>query len=295
MDLRALAMGVAFALMWSSAFTSARIIVAAAPPLGALTLRFALSGLVAVAIARALGQSWRLNRAEWRAVAIFGVCQNALYLGFYFVAMQTVPASLAAIIASIIPLLTAAAGRAVGSERLGRLGALGLAAGIVGVVLILGLRVVGGADLWGLALCFVGVVALALATLTVRGTGSADNVLMVVGLQMLVGSAALLGPALLEAGVAVALSWTLVAAFLYTTLVPGLLATYVWFHLVRRVGPTRAAVFHFLNPVFGVAIAAVILGEPLLASDALGVALVAAGILAVQRARMPGAPAGPAR
>ena len=98
MDLRAILMGLAFALMWSSAFTSARIIVASAPPLMALSLRFLISGLIAVIIARALGQRWRLTRAQWRATFVFGICQNALYLGLNFVAMQTVEASLAAII-----------------------------------------------------------------------------------------------------------------------------------------------------------------------------------------------------
>ena len=45
MDFRAIGMGLAFAFMWSSAFTSARIIVADAPPLTALALRFLISGL----------------------------------------------------------------------------------------------------------------------------------------------------------------------------------------------------------------------------------------------------------
>ncbi len=45
MDIRAIGMGLAFALMWSSAFTSARIIVADASPLFALALRFLISGL----------------------------------------------------------------------------------------------------------------------------------------------------------------------------------------------------------------------------------------------------------
>ncbi len=36
MDIKAIAMGLAFALMWSSAFTSARVIVEYAPPLSAL-------------------------------------------------------------------------------------------------------------------------------------------------------------------------------------------------------------------------------------------------------------------
>ena len=56
MDLRALAMGLAFAFMWSSAFTSARIIVADAPPITALAIRFVISGLLGIAIAAAIGQ-----------------------------------------------------------------------------------------------------------------------------------------------------------------------------------------------------------------------------------------------
>lgn len=64
MDLRALLMGLAFAAMWSSAFTSARMIVVDAPPLTALAFRFLFSGLIGVAIARALGQSFRLSPGQ---------------------------------------------------------------------------------------------------------------------------------------------------------------------------------------------------------------------------------------
>src|SRR6056297_1674442 len=107
LDLRAIAMGLAFALIWSSAFSSARIIVADAPPLASLALRFFLSGLIGVAIAFALGQSWRLTPGQWRATIIFGVCQNAMYLGLNFVAMQTIEAGFASIIASTMPLMVA--------------------------------------------------------------------------------------------------------------------------------------------------------------------------------------------
>ena len=109
MDIRAIAMGLAFALMWSSAFTSARIIVADASPLYALALRFLISGLLGVLIALWMGQTWKLTRAQWYATILFGICQNALYLGLNFVAMQTVEAGLAAIIASTMPLLVALA------------------------------------------------------------------------------------------------------------------------------------------------------------------------------------------
>lgn len=51
---------------------------------------------------------------------------------------------------------------------------------------------------------------------------------------------------------------------------------------MARIGAVKAATFHFLNPFFGVAIAAMILGEKLGFWDIVGVAVICAGILAVQ-------------
>ena len=285
MDIRAVLMGLAFALMWSSAFTSARIIVADAPPIAALALRFLISGGLGVGIALALGQSWRLSAAQWRATVIFGICQNALYLGLNFVAMQTVEASVAAIIASTLPLLVAVAAWAVFGETLRPLGVAGLIAGFAGVALIMGSRLQGGIDLYGVLLCVGGVLALTLATMSVRGASSGGNVLMIVGLQMLIGSAALIPVSLATETLTVNWTLPLVLAFVYTTLIPGLAATVVWFWLVNRIGATRAATFHFLNPFFGVAIAAALLSEALGPADVIGVAVIAGGILAVQLSR----------
>jgi len=282
MNIRAIGMGLAFALMWSSAFTSARVIVAYAPPMASLSLRFLVSGLLGIGIALALGQTFRLTRAQWRATIIFGICQNALYLGLNFIAMQTVEAGLASIVASTMPLMVALAGWVVFRERLPLMGVIGLGLGVVGVLLIMGARLEGGVDRYGLALCFVAAAALTVATLSVRGASSGGNVMMIVGLQMLVGSFCLAVTAALFEDLVVVWSWQLVVAFIYTTLVPGLAATWVWFTLVNHIGAVRAATFHFLNPFFGVAIAAVLLGEHLGLLDVVGVAIITVGILAVQ-------------
>ena len=168
-----------------------------APPLWSLALRFAISGGLAVGVARVLGQSWRLPPAQTRAVVIFGLCQNALYLGLFFVAMQKIEASLASIIASSMPLIVAGLGWGFRGERVAPLGIAGLVAGFAGVALIMGSRLQGGADLMSVGLCVIGATALAVATLSVRGASAGGNLLMVVGLQMLVGSAALAVVALL--------------------------------------------------------------------------------------------------
>jgi drug/metabolite transporter (DMT)-like permease len=275
-------MGVAFAFMWSSAFTSARIIVEYASPLWALSLRFLISGLLGVLIARLMGQTWALTRNQLRATIVFGLCQNALYLGLNFVAMQTIEASLAAIIASTMPLLVAVAGWLFFKDKVKPLALAGLIAGVIGVSIIMGARLNGGVDIYGLGLCLIGVLALTTATLVLRGATSGGNFLMVVGLQMLVGSFALFLAAVFFETPQVQMSTPLVLAFIYTTLVPGLAATLVWFFLVDRIGAVKAATFHFLNPFIGVAIAAVVLREALDWHDFLGVAIIAFGILAVQ-------------
>ena len=282
MDFRSILMGMAFVIMWSSAFTSARMIVADAPPLTALALRFLLSGLIWVGLARLMGQSWHLTRSQWRATAVFGLCQNALYLGLNFIAMQNVEASLAAIIASTMPLLVALAGLVVFGERIQPLGFAGLIAGVIGVSLIMGARFQGGVDGLGITLCTLGVISLTVATLAMRGASAGGNFLMVVGLQMLVGSAVLAVPAILLEPFSVNWNLRLIAAFTYTTLVPGLAATLVWFMLVDRIGTVKAATFHFLNPFFGVAIAAMFLSEKLGPLDLVGVIIITGGILAVQ-------------
>ncbi len=282
MDGRAIFLGLSFALMWSSAFTSARIIVAYAPPLYSLSARFLISGLIGIAIALLLGQSWKLTRKQWASVVVFGICQNALYLGLNFVAMQTVEASLAAIIASTMPLIVACAGWVIFKEELPTLGIVGLFSGLIGVALIMGSRIQADVDLYGIILCVIAAVSLAAATLSMRGVSSSGNYLMIVGLQMLVGSVALWVPAILLETPTIIWSSPLIYAFIYTTLVPGLVATLVWFILVDRIGAVRASTYHFLNPFFGVVIAAAILNEGLTKLDILGVFIVAGGILAVQ-------------
>ena len=124
MDFRAICMGLAFAFMWSSAFTSARMIVADAPPLTALAARFLVSGLIGVGMALAPGPELSAEpRSNGAPRVIFGISQNALYLGLNFVAMQWVQASLAAIIASAMPLLVALLGWLfLGDQRLRPLG-----------------------------------------------------------------------------------------------------------------------------------------------------------------------------
>ena len=285
MNPKALILGVMFALIWSSAFTSARVIVSYAPPLGALSLRVFISGIIALTIALWLKQTFKLTKKQLQATLVFGLCQNTIYLGLNFVAMQWIEASLAAIIASSVPLLVALLGWLFLGQKLSIFGILGLVMGFAGVTLIMGFRLNTGISELGLIYCIIGALAMSIATLAVRNTNSEGNLMVIVGYQMLVGGASLFIFSIVLETYTVVFNWTLLVAFIYTTLVPGLIATVVWFWLVNEIGAIKAATFHFLNPFFGVFIAASILGEALSVSDYLGVLIVTIGILLVQTSK----------
>ena len=285
MNIRAILLGLIFVIIWSSAFTSARIIVLYSSPLAALSIRFFISGLIGVLIALALGQSFKLTKSQWRATFVFGLCQNALYLGLNFVAMQSIEASLAAIIASTMPLMVAFAGWLFVSERLSSSGVLGLVLGFSGVTIIMWARSNHGVDIFGLVLCVIGALALTVATLTLKDASSGGNIMMIVGLQMLVGSTVLAVFCLLFENIHFSLNSSFVLAFAYTTIFPGLVATVVWFKLVNHIGAVRAATYHFLNPFFGVVIAWLFLRESISYMDALGVVVITVGIYMVQTSK----------
>ena len=285
MNIRALLLGLIFVIIWSSAFTSARIIVLYSSPLAALSIRFFISGLIGVFIALALGQSFKLTKSQWRATFVFGLCQNALYLGLNFVAMQSIEASLAAIIASTMPLMVAFAGWLFVSERLSSSGVLGLVLGFSGVTIIMWARLNHGVDIFGLLLCVIGALALTVATLTLKDASSGGNIMMIVGLQMLVGSAVLAVFCLLFENIHFSLNSSFALAFAYTTIFPGLVATVVWFKLVNHIGAVKAATYHFLNPFFGVVIAWLFLRETISYMDAVGVIVITVGIYMVQTSK----------
>ena len=75
------------------------------------------------------------------------------------------------------------------------------------------------------------------------------------------------------------------AALAYQTIWVVSVTFVVWYALVRRYSANRLSAFTFLTPLFGVAAGHLVLGEPLTGAFAAAVALVAGGLVLVNRAR----------
>jgi drug/metabolite transporter (DMT)-like permease len=93
-----------------------------------------------------------------------------------------------------------------------------------------------------------------------------------------------LGALLFGERIAAAPSGIALASLAYQTIVISTTFS-LWFALIVKFSASRLSAFTFLTPLFGVAFGHLILGEPLTPAFALAVALVAAGLILVNRPR----------
>jgi drug/metabolite transporter (DMT)-like permease len=104
------------------------------------------------------------------------------------------------------------------------------------------------------------------------------------GVQNLAGGLALLPFALMLADSGhIVPSARLIGAFTYSVLGGSILASLLWFHLLKVCGASAASAYHFLMPPLGMFFAWIVLGEHVEARDLLGILPVALGIYLVTR------------
>ncbi|MCA1669249.1 MAG: EamA family transporter [Thermomicrobia bacterium] len=73
-----------YILLWSSAFIATKVGVTHSPPLTLLAVRFLCAAAILAALARARGLPAPCGRAAWGRLALFGLLNCALYLGFVY-------------------------------------------------------------------------------------------------------------------------------------------------------------------------------------------------------------------
>jgi drug/metabolite transporter (DMT)-like permease len=216
----------------------------------------------------------------WPWVLLFGVLEMAgpfLLLGH---AEQTLPSGLTGLLVATVPLFAAVIGFVTGDRgALGRARVIGLVVGFAGVaVVVTGPGLASGEGMSGLlaigevllvavlysiapfvvatklrgvpalgsitvSLLFIGIGYLPFALLTQHEVPTARSVVSVIGLTVLCTAVAFLA----------------------------------FFALIAEVGPARAPVFTYVNPIVAIALGAVILGEPLTVGLLIGFPLVIVG------------------
>ena len=95
--LKWLVAGTLFAALWASAATATKIGLTVAQPLVIAVVRFAMAAAIMLLIAHVLKRYRLPQKKEWKQIAVYGLLNITIYLGFYVVAMQTVSAGIGAL------------------------------------------------------------------------------------------------------------------------------------------------------------------------------------------------------
>jgi drug/metabolite transporter (DMT)-like permease len=273
-----------FSLLWASGFVAIKIALRDAPPLTLMYSRFLVAGAALLLLARLRGAAPPASWRTWRAIAVLGLLNNALYLGITSLLLRRLSAGTGAVLASTNPLLLALVAPWFLEERLTRLRILGLVVSYVGVAWVMWSRMRGDDSPAAMAIWLGSALFLVAGTIVFKRWRPSTDLLVVNGGQLLAGGVFLLPPALLsESLLDVRLTPGLLGAQAWLVVAISMSAMLLWLWLLRHGDATRAGAWFFLNPVLGLFMGALVLGEPLHAQDFLGSALVAAGIYAVQR------------
>lgn len=272
--------------------------IAFAPPILFGGLRSALAGAVLLLAAAFRKEPVRLGWRMFGWVAVIALLATTAPYGGMFLAPARMGAGVASVLANLQPLFTIALAAAFLGERLTLRGALALAAGVVGVVVLVGPKLsMPGAELVGPASAVAASVGAAAGSVMVRRLRDRVPVLSLAGWQLLLGSLPLLGAGLVGGG---SIRWTgtFVAALLYLALVGTAFSTALWFWLLRYDEAGRLSLYLFLIPLLGLLLGVLVFREPLrlpeLAGGALVVGAVALAAADRRRQRARGHPAGAA-
>ena len=284
MELKHILLGVGFAFIWASAFPSAKIAVQFWPPFLFLFFRFSLAGLFSILLGAYLGQRFQFDRKSLLLILVFGLVQNGLYLGLIFLALTKIDANVSVIIASILPLTVAFFSWILFKNKMSLVGLYGLVVGLFGVLMIMLQRVERDYEMLGITLCFLGLLATTFSTLLITKVNiNKNNILIVVGFQMLAGSLFLLPLSYFFEVWSVSFSITFLFTFLYIAAFPGIIGPVIWFYLQKEIGAVKYSSFHFLVPFFGIGISYCLLGETLTLTDMIGVFIIIFGLYLVNR------------
>ncbi len=283
------------ALFWGGTFTAGRIVTHALPGLQMIPAagRFAVACLLLLPLAYKLeGGLPRLTRAQLLATFSLGATGIFLYNICFFAALARMPAGRSALFVALNPIVTALALALFFRERLGIGKWLGIAIAFIGAAIIITRGDLLGAlhDLSqsigaGELLMFCAISAWAAYTIigrhALKGLSpvAATTYAALWGLLLLAGGAAFEWPALDAARI----TWQVIAAIVYLGAF-GTVIGFIWYYEgIKAIGPARTAVFNNLVPVFGIALGALLLREPILISMLVGGVLVIIGVSLANR------------
>lgn len=280
-------------LFWAGNAVVAKGVVDQIPPMSMSFWRW----IIALAILLPFGLPGVLRhkaiiRQHWLSILALATFSVGAFNSLLYLAAMTTSAINIALINATIPIMVALLAWLLLGDRTRPLQALGIALAIVGIATVVargelavltGLQAQAG-DLvmvlavasWGLFSVLLRRQAVPLPPLTFLTVQIATGAMVIFPFYL---------TDLLFISGGFEVNRATAVPMMYFAIFPGILAYGFWNHGVHRIGPSKAAIFMYLTPVFASVLAGVFLGERLGTSHLIGGALILAGLVLATRSR----------
>jgi drug/metabolite transporter (DMT)-like permease len=278
---------VLLAVLWGLSFPAITVGLEYLPPLLFAAFRYDVAAVLLLAVAGARLDTWvPQGRSNLGAVAgggLFLVAGN----GLLFIGQQTVPSGVAAILQALVPILTALWAVILLGERPSRVGALGVAVGLLGTGLVVQpdpTNLLGG-DTFGRLVIVGQSVSVALGGVLVQRANPTVDRIPLIGWSMLVGAVVLHAASLLigEGLSREAAAPVVIGVIVYLGVFSTALAFFIYFTILQEHGAFEAALVTYLVPVVATIVGVFVLEESIGAVTIVGFGLVAVGFVLLKR------------
>jgi drug/metabolite transporter (DMT)-like permease len=287
MTLSEWAMLIVLSLLWGASFFFIAITVRELPPITIVVLRVGLAALALLALVRAMGLAMLKGGRVWLAFLAMGFLSNVLPFCLIVWGQTRIASGLASVLNATTPLFTVVAAHYfTNDEKMTANKLAGVVIGFLGVAVMIGTPASAGfgSDLWGELAVLVAAASYAFAAIYGRRFMARGISPLSAAAGQLSAATLLLIPLALLADRPWALAmpghatWAALAAvaFLSTAL-----AYVLFYRILATAGPTNLMLVTFLIPVSAILLGTFVLGERLELRHFLGIAMIAAGLAAV--------------
>lgn len=276
-------------VIWGGNFIVVKSTIPILTPIGYAFVRFLLAGLTLLVMTRVREGSLGIPRRDILPLAALGAVGFGAYQLMWPTALLTTSVGNSALLVASTPIFTALIAAAIGSDSLGPGKAVGALVAFAGVALVasshgftLDQAAIGDGLTLAAAICWACYASFGSSVLRRHSPLRASAWTILFGTAVLapVGLWQLAHADLSGVGPAQ------VGAVLYSGLLAGALGNVVVFWGIKLLGPTRITNLQFLPPVLAILMAAIFLGEPILATQVAGGLVILAGVLVARRDRV---------
>lgn len=287
MDAGEWGMLVALSLLWGGSFFFIGIAVKELPPVTIVTLRVSMAAVALLIVCRIMGLHLPRQWAVWRAFFGMGLLNNIIPFCLIVWGQTHIASGLASILNATTPLFTVIVAHFLtADEKMTGNKLAGVLIGFVGVATMIGPAAFGGAvsSLWGQ-------IAILGAAISYSFAGIFGRRFKAMGVPPLMTATGQISSStlmLIPAALLIDKPWTLAMPSLGTwgaligiALLSTALAYLIFFRILATAGATNLALVTFLIPVSAILLGSLILGEQLEIKHFAGMAMIAAGLAAI--------------